>query len=488
MFACKPVATAICLVALTAGAALVACSSTEEDPPGGPGGGGPGTETPVPGAPTAPGPGPGPGPSPGPNLPPAAAGFPKAFDEGATYATTVYVAPNGSDTTGTGAAASPYATVRRALQGAAAGTDVVLRPGTHAAPGAIGSPQGTATAPIRIRGEAGAIINASGGTVGLAMSDPRYVVLQDLIVENSPVHGMNIDDGSTYATPGEWLVLRRVTFRNIGAGDNHDCLKLSGINRFYVTESDFSGCNAGEAIDMVGCHDGFITGNRVHDTPGSGFQTKGGSKNVVIHGNVFRNVAVHAINLGGSTGDPYVRPLNAPFEGEQIQALSNVIVASGQAAIDFQGCGTCVAANNTIVNPSRWVARILPGARDTSTVPGRDGFFINNVIYYQGADVRSIVNVGPNTQPQTFTFSHNLYFAAAGTGFNGTHAGTGIPNETSSTFQANPQLSNLAMQDFKLLPTSPARAKGRALPAGALFDFERQAPSTPPDLGAFRIP
>src|SRR5687767_8658355 len=61
----------------------------------------------------------------GPNgqpLPPAAAGFPKAFDEGLTYTTTRYVAPTGNDGSGNGTNTAPYRTVQRALTGASPGT------------------------------------------------------------------------------------------------------------------------------------------------------------------------------------------------------------------------------------------------------------------------------------------------------------------------------------------------------------------------------
>lgn len=420
--------------------------------------------------------------------PPAASGFPGAFDEGVTYATAQYVSPTGSDSSGTGTRAAPYASLRRALQARTPGAEIVLLAGRYSAPGHIGSPQGTAAAPIKIRGEGTVVIDGSGGGVGLAMSDPRYVVIENMTIENAPIHGMNIDDGGSYSTPGDNVVLRRVTFRNIGSGGNNDCLKMSGVDHFYVTESDFSNCRVGEAIDMVGCHDGVITGNQFHDTPGTGVQAKGGSRDVLIHGNVFRNVAIHAINMGGSTGDPHVRPANAPFEGERIVAMSNVIEGSRQASIAFLGCGSCLAANNTIVNPSMWIVRILQGSRDTSIVRSRDGHFINNVVYYRQGSLRTILNVGGNTDPGTFAFGNNLYFATDGAAFGGTHSGTGVPAETGSVLQQDPRFVDVAAGDYHLASTSPARAQGRPLPFGTLFDFAAQLPNTPSDLGAHDAP
>ncbi|MBK7842678.1 MAG: hypothetical protein IPJ71_03125 [Bdellovibrionales bacterium] len=140
-------------------------------------------------------------------------------------------------------------------------------------------------------------------------------MIENLIIQNSPIHGMDIDDGGSYSTPGEYLVLREIDFRNIGSGNNNDCLKMSGINRFHIEGGPFENCNMGEAIDMVGCHDSTVTGNLFRNIPQHAVQAKGGSENVLVHGNIFPDIVGHALNFGGSTDPTLIRPITATSEG-----------------------------------------------------------------------------------------------------------------------------------------------------------------------------
>ncbi len=94
------------------------------------------------------------------------------------------------------------------------------------------------------------------------------------------------------------LVFRNLSIRDIGTGDNNDCLKLSGANDYWVLDSEFRNCSlGGSGIDMVGCHDGLIARNRFVGG-GNAIQTKGGSENVEIRGNRFVQNDGRAVNLG----------------------------------------------------------------------------------------------------------------------------------------------------------------------------------------------
>jgi hypothetical protein len=248
---------------------------------------------------------------------PDAAGLPAPFDRHAVYQRTLHVHPEGDDAGGTGTPEAPFATVARAMREAVPGTRVVLAPGRHAPIGSIADLRGEPGAPIAIIGAEGSIIDGrltDEVIVGLHLSNPRYVVLGGLTVEHAYPHGISIDDGGDYSTPAGPIVLRGLTLRNIGRGKNNDCLKMSGVDDFQVLESEFENCDEGEAIDMVGCHRGFISGNTFRKTPLTAVQTKGGSSDIVIHGNRFIEVTARSVNLGGHTGEPYFRPLDAPYE------------------------------------------------------------------------------------------------------------------------------------------------------------------------------
>jgi hypothetical protein len=417
-----------------------------------------------------------PTPTPAPN-----SGFPAAFDVGLSYSRDLYVnaaaAPGGNGSPG-----APFNTIGAALGQATPGTRIRIAAGTYGAIGSFSNLQGTAQAPIALVGEGAVIVDTAQAAQALHLSDPRYVVIQGITVQNTAPHGINIDDGGDYSTPAQYVVLRNMTFRNIGTGGNNDCLKLSGVDRFYIEGSAFSGCNQGEAIDMVGCHDGVITGNRFFDLPMNGVQTKGGSADVLIHGNRFTNISQRSINAGGSTGAPYYRPLNTTHEAARIQMVANLFERTGSAPVAFVGCDTCVFANNTIIEPGTYLARILE--ENTALTAGANGYFINNIIVLNTSGRGSVVNVGAGTQPATYTFGSNLWYSLDNAGYTGPTYGGGVPAETGAIIQQDPRLDS----GRRPQPGSPAIGAGRSVPRGLVGDFDRALYTTPPTLGAFAGP
>lgn len=419
-----------------------------------------------------------PNPAPAPN---PSSGFPIAFDVGVAYTRELYVdaaaAPGGDGSVG-----RPYATIGAAVAQATAGTRIRIAAGTYGAIGTYSHLQGSATAPIALVGDGAVIIDTGRSAQALHLSDPRYVVIEGITVQNTAPHGINIDDGGSYATPAEYIVLRNVTFRDIGTGGNNDCLKLSGVDRFYIEGSSFSGCNQGEAIDMVGCHDGVISGNRFFDLPVNGVQTKGGSADVLIHGNRFSDIAQRSINAGGSTGAAFYRPSSTTHEAARIQMIANIFERTGSAPVAFVGCDTCVFANNTIIEPGTYLARILE--ENTTLGPGANGYFVNNIVLLNTSGRGAVVNVGANTQPASYTFGSNLWYSLDDPGYTGPTLGGGVPAETGSLIQQNPQLD----ANRRPSSTSPAIGAGRTVPRGLAGDFDRRPYAAPPTLGAFAGP
>ncbi len=417
-----------------------------------------------------------------------ASGFPQPFDTDSQYLESIFVALSGSDLSGDGSPQAPFATVPHALSQAAAGSRIRVKAGTYSAIGTLTGIHGTATHPIAIVADGEVIIDAGGSGSGMRISDSSYVVIEGLTFQNTGVHGVNIDDGGDYTTPAHHIVVRNVTFRDIGSGGNNDCLKMSGVDDFYISGCEFQECNRGEAIDMVGCHDGVITGNFVHNVLQNGVQTKGGSADVLIHGNRFEDIPQRAINAGGSTGAPYFRPLNAQYEASRIQIVANTFLRTGSAPVAFAGCDNCVFANNTIIEPQNYVARILE--ENTALTAGHDGYFINNLLVFNTADINSwsYVNVGPGTHPNTFTFGWNLWYALDDSSFSGPVYRDGVPPETNSIIQENPLLADLNGGDYRIPDSSPARGVGRSVPRGAVADFSRLPFDHPPSIGAFEVP
>ena len=423
-----------------------------------------------------------------PSDPMRAASSPVEFDAGVSYRREIFVSPSGDDSNGHGSASSPYRTVARAAQNATPGTRINLQEGTYPADGSIKNLHGTEREPIAIVANGHVVFDADGAISVMHFSDPRYVVLQGFTVKNTKIHGINIDDGGTYDTPAEHIIIRNLKFLNIGTGGNHDCLKLSGVDRFLVLNSEFDDCDHGEAIDMVGCHEGVIKGNVFKNIPINAINTKGGSADILIQGNRFTDIVSRAINAGGHTGFDYYRPINAPYEGARIRMLANIFERVGEndgAPVSFTGCDHCVFANNTIIEPRSYIVRIVQERQGERFVPSRNGYFINNIIVFNTSDIDDYVNIGKGTSPETFTFGNNLWYALDKENFSGPDIPSVIPPETASIIQQNPQL-DIVNGNYAIPKTSPAAGGGRDVPGTISTDYNGVLYTAPMDIGAFR--
>ncbi len=413
--------------------------------------------------------------------PTTANGFPLAFDQSINYASEIYVSST-AGSGGDGSAAQPYDTITEALLNATPGTRINVAAGNYAPLGFFSNLQGTANAPIALVANGAVTIDGGGSEMAMHITDARYLIIDGFTIQNTLPHGINVDDGGDYASPTEYLVMRNMHFRNVGNGGNNDCLKLSGVDHFYIENSEFENCNQGEAIDMVGCHDGVITGNYFHDMPLNAMNTKGGSADILIHGNRFEDISQRAINAGGSTGDPFFRPINATYEGSDIRMIANVIIRPGSTPVAFVGCNACIFANNTVIEPQQYVARILE--ENTSRSAGGNGQYINNIIVFNDSQVGTFVNIGANTLPSTFTFDSNLWYAMDNPSFSGPYLGGSIPPETRSIVQQNPNLDT----NYRITAGSPAAGQGQSVTGGLEGDYDRGDYNTPPSIGAFEMP
>ena len=152
-----------------------------------------------------------------------------------------------------------------------------------------------------------------GGSNALQLVRARWVVLHDLEITGSDHNGVNCDDGGDMANPeaSHHLVFRRLSIHDVGGDGNQDCLKLSGIRHFRVEDCELARCGgngSGSGVDHVGCHHGIITGCHFSESSGNAIQIKGGSTDILVHGNRMHDAGERAVNMGGSTGPQFFRP------------------------------------------------------------------------------------------------------------------------------------------------------------------------------------
>jgi hypothetical protein len=424
---------------------------------------------------------------------PEACGAISTFEDGATPERELFV-DAAAVGPGDGSAADPFATLDAALSAATPGTAIRLRPGTYAGGTFASDLAGTASAPIWIGGVPGSARPViSGGATAFQLSRVSYLVVHDLELAGQSANGVNIDDGGDYDSEvTHHLIFRNLSIRDIGSGGNQDCLKLSGVYDYVVLDSEFQGCSGGSAIDQVGCHRGLIARNSFLELGGNGVQTKGGSDDIEITRNRFVNAGERAVNMGGSTDFEFFRPplsttLNN-YEASDIRVIANLFRGS-VSPIAFVGCVDCLLANNTVIDPSNWVLRIL---QETTSVdgsytflPAQNGRVSNNVFYFSRAEISTYVNVGSDTSPDSFEFANNLWYAHD-------DPDESEPNplpvaEANGVYGENPDFAGAAGDDYVIAASSPAAAAGVALetPRG---DFTGRCYGDPPSLGAHELP
>lgn len=377
-----------------------------------------------------------------------------------------------------------YADPRAACLQARPGDTVLLHTATYRGTYWIENISGTSSNPIVIRGEARDAVVFDGGSESMHFSDCSHLVVENFTVKGQTGNGMNCDDGGTIETPAHHITFRELTFGTMSVTGNNDQLKLSGLDSFVVENCVFEdGSAGGSGVDMVGCHDGVFRSNTFQRQGSNCIQAKGGCRYLRIERNRFIDGGQRALNLGGSTGLQFFRPLDAPFEAADILVVANVFIRS-IAPIAYVGCVRVSVTNNTIVDPVRWVVRILQETVDSSRfLPCGNNIFQNNLVVFRSSISRH-VNIGGNTEPSTFTLRNNCWYNVDAPA--SSRPQEAQLTETASLYGQDPLLRSYATGDVRPLPASPLRGAGYASTERA-NDMDGRPFAQPPSIGAYEV-
>lgn len=252
-----------------------------------------------------------------------------------------------------------------------------------------------------------------GGSLGWHFSGCSGLTLRSLRVSGQRGNGINLDDGGRTDRPTKNVTLEQLDIRDIGPKGNSDAMKCSGLDDLTVRGCTIKGWG-GQGIDLVGCHRVVISECKFTGKPGysqaSGVQCKGGSEDVTIENCRFVDAGQRPINAGGSTGLAYFRPQGAKYEARRIVIRNNEISGS-LCACAFTGVDGAEFTGNTILFPEKWVFRILQETTEEGFVPCRNVRIEDNAIVFRRSHVSVEINVGPKTEPETFRFAKNRWFA-----------------------------------------------------------------------------
>lgn len=345
-----------------------------------------------------------------------------------------------------------------ALAQARPGLEISLLPGVYTGGHYLEGIQGGAGgARFTIEGAGGpSDVIFRGGEEAFHFSNCSNVALHNFTVSGYPGNGINIDDGGSYETPSRSITLMFLHFEDIGPTGNHDALKLSGVELAVVGACEFRGWG-GSAIDMVGCRKVVIGRSRFigreQNGQHSGIQAKGGSQLIGVVDCYFENAGERAINMGGSTGLDYFRPADADYEAKDIFVYKNRFVGS-TAPIAWVGIDGGHVHHNIFYLPEKWVGRILQESDGDRFVSCRNGVFEHNLIVYD-EQVQTLINVGPNTSPETFVFRENAWFDRSGAG----RIPTLPTEEEGGVYNVDPMLIDAGSRNMRIGSDDPRLAK-----------------------------
>ena len=321
-----------------------------------------------------------------------------------------------------------------------------------------------------------------GGSEAIHLTRCTNIEINGFVFEQQTSNGVNIDDGGDYANVSKHITIRNNIFRDMNASGNNDLLKMSGVDSFLIEQCQFiNGGAGGSGVDFVGCHYGVVQDNNFDNSGTSGIQNKGGSQFIRIQRNIFRNISQRALNLGGSTGliffrPPLPNPIVDAFEAADLDVFSNIFIGCW-APIAYVGAVRVNVSNNTFYQPENWVMRILQETTEPGFLPCGDNTFNNNIIYLP-SDLTE-VNIGPNTNPSSFTISNNLWFNASSNSWT-----PSLPVMDPNQIISNPLFVDANIEDYHIESISPAIASG-LYQSNIVGDYDKNLYLNPPSIGAY---
>jgi hypothetical protein len=414
------------------------------------------------------------------------------FADSGQYTRELYVNHDATSDDGDGSRDHPFRTLARASQGRAPGDRVHILAGTYFECIDLENVQGTAANPIAFTGEGEVRLLCDNGEA-VAGNGVAYVVFEHLIVlsTSGDANAFHVDGGSHH------VVLRNNEVAGVGAGG--DCIKVNASDDIWILNNDLHNADtasgSAQGVDLVGVHRALVRGNHVHDIQNSqGMFAKGGSSDVTFEQNLVERITspmsdAIGIVLGGVTDRQFFTPTDAAYEAANLIARNNIVIGADGGGIGAMGCHDCLIANNTLWNTGHtgYAIPLGPGATGQGAGDAVSNNVnlrvINNLVGNPDGTMRAPIQAEP-AQRAGLSLSHNWWWNGErddvfDPGYNH-EVGVDEPN---SHVEVDPQVVGPETNDVHLLPQSPARGAGVALPE-VTDDYEGHCRSSPPNIGA----
>lgn len=413
------------------------------------------------------------------------------------YATTYYVATNGSDVNAGTNLNSPFKTVQKALGFVKAGDTINIRGGTYNESIKLMT-SGTAQAPITIQNYNNETVTInSGGSQTLSVSALRigYYTIEG--IKFIATYRTGDQKNASMNFQGGWLA---ETAKN--GGNDGFILKncyVQGAVRFYGQSNLMEGCEVygnnkafvtGVADWWAPSHDNTYRNNVIHSFSGRGFWSMSYVVGDVIEGNKVYDCSTMGIDLDGAShpdqnaivkgnevyniaggqgvGILLENAFNCQIDGNRIHDVGHEGI---QVFVYGTGCGFQSDAEyrNTNINTTLMnniIYNVNGGDKGGINAYSARGVNVyGNTIYNaRGAGIKLNTNCGYSCS--NWIIENNILYKNDQT-ISGSSPGGTIKNNLTT----NPQFVDEANDDFHLKATSPAIDAGVSIPA-LKYDFD----------------
>jgi hypothetical protein len=386
-------------------------------------------------------------------------GHVETLENRSLMAADIIVSPTGNDLNGLGTLESPYATIRRALDAAQAGDTISLRNGVYE--GGLNIDIDNLT--IRsLPGEWGVIEaptdDPTRGSVVRYLNDVEGGRLENVEVVGGYWYGVKLEDW--WDNPGPDAVRRGASGITIIGCKIHDtgwdAVKIvPGADDISIIDNEIynSGRRLTQSADGIDNNNGdrmIARGNYIHNIPGIGILTTGGTHSSIMERNLIVDTQGAGITVGFYSELEWMEQDANPelFTSFNTIARDNIVVNAGQAGIGVYASYHPVVVHNTIINAAEeaqapiqfggvdiWVSDSLPYQHVASVDP----VIANNLITLEADNLTRLIDIRFGSYTGELTIDGNLYHAPTTMGprfIDRNTTGEGTPEQTWSQWKA----------------------------------------------------
>lgn len=246
-----------------------------------------------------------------------------------------------------------------------------------------------------------------GGSENFQLSNCRYIIVDRIHTRAATVNNFQFD-------VCEHIIISNCVSSDIADKGNCDGIKMPGCADFLIYNCQVRNWGTeGSAIDMVGCARGLIMKSRfsfprVDGWTANGVQGKGAGQRIGVYQCRFDDASFRAIQFGGTSVASFhgrkPQPGKRGHAAYDMAAMGNVI-HSGEAPVAYASAADCVFAYNTIVNPRKYILRVL---KEGPFDPQRGNTFTRNLIVY--GQIGQVLNTSGNEPADAVTLSENYWY------------------------------------------------------------------------------